>query len=55
LTDSPIAHDRGARPRRIVIRDLGDEYVIHTQILSSEGRASFVCGHYFREECQPIR
>jgi hypothetical protein len=50
IAHSPIVHDHGAQPCRIVIRDLGDEFVVHTQILSSVGGASFVWGHYFPKE-----
>jgi hypothetical protein len=51
IAQSPIVHDHGAQPCRIVIRDLGDEFVVHTQILSAGSGTSFVWGHYFRKEC----
>ncbi len=49
IASSPIVHDRGSHPTRIVIRDFGDEFVVHTQILSEDGN-SFVWGHYFRKQ-----
>jgi hypothetical protein len=51
IAQSPVVQQNGAQPCRIVIRDLGDEFVVHTQILSSEGRVSCAWGHYFRKEC----
>ena len=33
---SPVVHEPGLLPHRIVIRDLGDEHVVHTQVLEPE-------------------
>jgi len=30
---SPVVHETGMLPYRIVIRDLGDQHVVHTQVL----------------------
>jgi len=47
---SPIVHEGGSQPCRIVIRDLGHEFVVHTQVLLAVGGTSFIWGHYFRKD-----
>ena len=33
IAASPMVHEPGLLPHRIVIRDLGDELVVHTEVL----------------------
>jgi hypothetical protein len=39
-------------PHRVVIRDLGHEYVVHTQIWE-DGKTYFHQGHYFAKSTAP--
>jgi hypothetical protein len=49
IASSPIVTEDGCQPYRIVIRDLGDEFVVHTEVLPKIGGSTFVWGHYFRK------
>jgi hypothetical protein len=50
IASSPIVTEAGCEPFRIVIRDLGHEYVVHTQVLPDIGGPGFLWGHYFRKD-----
>ena len=40
-------HESGLLPYRIVIRDLGDQHVVHTQVLESGKKPWYHQGDYF--------
>jgi hypothetical protein len=44
---SPVVHQSGLLQRRIVIRDLGSKYVVHTQAGEANGKPFFHHGDYF--------
>jgi hypothetical protein len=46
---SPVVHEPGMVPYRLVIRDLGDDYVVHTQVLEAGREPWFHQGDYFRK------
>ena len=50
IAASPIVTEGGCQPYRIVIRDLGHEFVVRTQVLLGVGGASFIWGHYFQKD-----
>jgi hypothetical protein len=54
IASSPIVREGGCQPYRIVIRDLGNEFVVHTQVLPTVGGTSYMWGHYFRKDCSGI-
>jgi hypothetical protein len=47
VASSPIVRDRGVLPFRIVIRDLGDQFVVHTEVLESDKKPWYHQGDYF--------
>lgn len=49
IAASPLVCGAMEVPHRVVLRDLGREYVVHTQAVSAEGDgpADFHGGHYF--------
>jgi hypothetical protein len=49
VAGSPVVHEPGMLPYRLVIRDLGDEYVVHTQVLEPGREPWFHQGDYFRK------
>jgi len=44
---SPVVHEPGLLPYRTVIRDLGDEHVVHTQVLEPGKKPWYHRGDYF--------
>jgi hypothetical protein len=44
---SPLVHEPGLLPYRIVIRDLGDERVVHTEVLEPGKKPWYHHGDYF--------
>jgi len=44
---SPVVHESGMLPYRIVIRDLGDQHVVHTQVLEPGKEPWYHQGDYF--------
>ena len=44
---SPVVHEPGLLPHRIVIRDLGDELVVHTEVLEPGKKPWYHQGDYF--------
>lgn len=44
---SPFVHEPGVLPYRIVIRDLGDQFVVHTEVLESDKEPWYHQGDYF--------
>jgi hypothetical protein len=43
---SPVVHESGALPYRIVIRDLGDQYVVHTEVIEPKKKPWYHHGDY---------
>ena len=52
---SPTVRKDGSQPYRIVIRDFGHEFVVHTQVLLTVGGTSFIWDHYFRKDRGGVR
>jgi hypothetical protein len=48
IASSPILHEPGLLPHRIVIRDLGVQYVVQALVLEPERRPWYHQGDYFR-------
>jgi len=46
---SPVVHESGMLPYRIVIRDLGDQHVIHTEVLEPGREPWYHQGDYFHK------
>jgi hypothetical protein len=44
---SPLIQEDGTFPHRIVIRDMGDQYVVHTQVVEPGRKAWYHNGDYF--------
>jgi len=44
---SPVVHEPGLLPYRIVIRDLGDQHVVHTQVFEPGKKPWYYQGDYF--------
>jgi hypothetical protein len=44
IAASPSVTEEGCQPYRVVIRDLGHEFVVHTQVLLAVGGDSFIWG-----------
>jgi hypothetical protein len=53
VTASPVVHEPGLLPHRIVIRDLGDQFVVHTQVFEPEKKPWYHQGDYFLKQCDP--
>ena len=49
VAESPVVHEPGLLPYRIVIRDLGDEHVVHTQVLEPGRKPWYHQGDYFKK------
>ena len=47
IAASPMVQGSSESPHRIVIRDLGDQYVVHTQIVDGVQKPYFHQGDYF--------
>ncbi len=47
IAASPMVQGSCECPHRIVIRDLGDKYVVHTQLFDGVQRPHFHAGDYF--------
>ena len=47
IAASPMIQGGGELPHRVVIRDLGDQYVVHTQIFDGVQKPYFHQGDYF--------
>ena len=48
---SPLVHEPGLLPFRIVIRDLGDQLVVHTEVLEPGKKLWYHQGDYFAKRC----
>jgi hypothetical protein len=48
---SPLVHEPGLLPFRIFIRDLGDELVVHTEVLEAGKKPWYHQGDYFPKRC----
>jgi hypothetical protein len=48
---SPVVHESGTLPYRIVIRDLGDQHVVHTQVFEPGKEPWYHQGDYFPKRC----
>ena len=44
---SPVVHESGTLPYRIVIRDLGDQHVVHTEVFEPGRTPWYHQGDYF--------
>jgi len=44
---SPVVHEPGMLPYRLVIRDLGDQHVVHTQVFEPGKKPWYHQGDYF--------
>jgi len=44
---SPVVHESGMLPYRIVIRDLGDQFFVHTEVFEPDKEPWYHQGHYF--------
>ena len=44
---SPVVHEPGVLPYRIVIRDLGDQFVLHTEVFEPDKKPWYHQGDYF--------
>jgi hypothetical protein len=47
ISASPVVHESGMLPDRIVIRDLGDQLVVHTEVLEPGREPWYHQGDYF--------
>jgi hypothetical protein len=47
IATSPVVHEVGLSPFRIVIRDLGDQHVVHTEVLEPGRKPWYHQGDYF--------
>jgi hypothetical protein len=47
IAASPVVHESGMLPYRIAIRDLGDQHVVHTEVLESGKEPWYHQGDYF--------
>ena len=47
IAASPVVHEQGVLPHRIVVRDLGDQHVVHTQVLEPGKHPWYHQGDYF--------
>lgn len=50
IATGPWARGYGSVPHRAVIRDLGDELVVHDQIIGDSGKVYYHEGDYFFKE-----
>ena len=48
---SPVVHESGMLPYRIVIRDLRDQYVVHTEVFEPDKEPWYHQGDYFPKRC----
>jgi hypothetical protein len=46
IAASPVVHEPGLLPYRIVIRDLGDQHVVHTQVFEPGNESWYQQGDY---------
>ena len=44
---SPMVHEPGILPYRIVIRDLGDQFVVHTEVIEPDKKPWYHQGDYY--------
>ena len=44
---SPVVHESGMLPYRIVIRDMGDQHVVHTEVFEPGKQPWYHQGDYF--------
>jgi hypothetical protein len=47
---SPVVQESGLLPHRIVIRDLGDQYVVHTEVREPDKEPWYHQGDYFPKQ-----
>ena len=53
LAASPMIHEPGILPSRIVIRDMGDQHVVHTEVFEPEKEPWYHQGDYFPKRRDP--
>jgi hypothetical protein len=49
IAHSPMRHERGTFPHRIVIRDQGDQFVVHAEVHQPGKAPWYFAGDYFRK------
>jgi hypothetical protein len=52
IAASPVVHESGMLPYRIVIRDLGDQLVVHTEVFEPGEEPWYHQGDYFRKRSE---
>jgi hypothetical protein len=54
---SSMVHEPSLLPDRIIIRDLGDEHVVHAQVFEPGKKPWYRQGNYFKKRamCEPLR
>ena len=50
IASSPLIREPGLLPHRIVIRELGDQYVVHTQVIEPGKKPWYHQGDYFPKQ-----
>jgi hypothetical protein len=55
VASSPVVHEPGALPYRIVIRDMGDQFVVHTEVYESDKKPWYHQGDYFPKPSDAAR
>jgi hypothetical protein len=50
VATSPMVHEPGMLPYRIVIRDLGDQFVVHTEVFEPDKKPWYHQGDYFPKQ-----
>jgi hypothetical protein len=53
IAHSPVRREKGLLPHRIVIRDLGDQFVVHTQVLEDGKKPWYNHGDYVPKKDKP--
>ena len=51
VAGSPVVHESGTLPYRIVIRDLRDQHVVRTQVFEPGNEPWYHQGDYFPKRC----
>ena len=51
---SPVVYESGMLPHRIVIRDLGDQYVVHTEVIEPKKKPWYHHGDYLPKKSDTL-
>jgi hypothetical protein len=51
---SPMVYESGMLPYRIVIRDLGDQFVVHTEVIEPKKKPWYHHGDYFPKKSDTL-